>query len=297
MRLSTLARKVNKTPTQLIVFLNEQGIDITNGLHGKLEKDAVKIVLDKYQPVLPDEATIEKEPEAPTEDTEVTLTEATEIIPEATVEETLEAEEAREPEKAPEIHEAKIEEIPMEAMDKIADQEVPEKPKTGTVEDLENGGLDDIEHIKVKKVKLEGIKVIGKIDLPEKPKKDPEIHEEGVDTQSEDATKPKPIRKGNDRHNRRTGKGRNRKPLTFEEKLKQEERNKLREKQQKARAEKRRKQKYYQENIQPKRNSKPPKRKRKSTVHYSTQKEETIAPHKNPIKRLWAWLNGKYDRY
>ena len=57
MRLTTLARKIDKTPNQLITFLNEKEIDTSGGLHGKLADDIVALVLDHFLPELPECAT------------------------------------------------------------------------------------------------------------------------------------------------------------------------------------------------------------------------------------------------
>ena len=205
-----------------------------------------------------------------------------------------------------EIDNKEFEELPLlEKAEKIAAdipiaQDTIIEPKTGTVDDLENDNPDEIELIKVKKVKLDGIKVVGKIELPEKPKKEiiePEIVEPESD-QVKTEEKPKKGRKSINRKidpgRRKNQRGRNRNPLTYDEKLKKEERESLRKRRQKNKEEKIRKRKYYQENIQPKTNPKAIRKKKKQTAIQTPGK--TVV-YKNPIKRLWAWLNGKYDSY
>ena len=50
MRLTTLARKIEKTPNQLISFLEENNIDVSTGLHGKLETKTVELVINYFMP-------------------------------------------------------------------------------------------------------------------------------------------------------------------------------------------------------------------------------------------------------
>ena len=50
MRLSTLARKINKTPTQLIAFLEENEIEIANGLHSKMDSETLDLVYTHFMP-------------------------------------------------------------------------------------------------------------------------------------------------------------------------------------------------------------------------------------------------------
>ena len=87
-----------------------------------------------------------------------------------------------------------------------------------------------------------------------------------------------------------------RSPLSYEEKLKREEREKLRKLKLRKKEEKKRKQKYYKENLKTKTIAKPKKTK-KNQSSAPNQTEKKVEVHKNPIKRLWAWLNGKYDTY
>ena len=185
MRLTTLARKIDKTPNQLISFLEENNIDVSTGLHGKLESETVELVINHFVPgqnieeflaskddiEIPDIEIPEVEiPEVETQDVEeIPALDKSEIEEKQLVEDV-------EPENeiAPVLEEdvsLQVEETEIEAAIPIED-EIKIEPKTGTVDDLENEDTDDIEHIKVKKVKLEGIKVVGKIDLPKKPQKE-----------------------------------------------------------------------------------------------------------------------------
>lgn len=277
MRLSALARKINITPTQLITFLEEKEIEISNGLHSKLDSETVDLV---YTHFLPEQKIEEAE-----------IVEKIEEEIEEKIEEEIDAEIE---DKIEEKIDAEIEaDIPVA-------QETRKEQKTGTVDDLENDNQDEIELIKAKKVKLEGIKIVGKIELPEKPKKEI-IETEKVESETnkvKTTEKPKKnlksINSKFDRNRKKNQRGRNRNPLTYDEKLKKEEREKLKERRQKNKKEKLRKRKYYKENIQSKTNPKPKRKKKKQSA---IQANEKALVHKNPIRILWAWLNGKYDSY
>ena len=305
MRLTTLARKIDKTPNQLIAFLEEKGIEISSGLHGKLDSEIVDLV---YSHFLPEQKIEEEEIVEDIDEVEIDKEIEEKIEKEIDVEiENVENHEVEKKSDRDKIEE-KIEELPiLEKAEKIeADipvaKETIKEQKAGTVDDLENDNPDEIELIKVKKVKLEGIKVVGKIELPEKPKKEivetekvgPETNQ--VKTEEKPKKSPKSTNRKFDRNRKKNPRVRNRKPLTYEEKLKKEEREKLKERRQKDKAEKLRKRKYYQENIQPKTNAKSNRKKKKQST-IDARSQEKVVVHKNPFKRLWAWLNGKYDRY
>ena len=282
MRLSTLARKINITPKQLIAYLNQKGIEVENGLHSKLEKDITDMVMEHFLPE--DQVKVPEPAEKIEETTEIEL-----------------------PEDESKLDDEKIvlEEItsPQENVAEVASaSEVENEQKVGTVEDLESEDFEKIELIKAKKVKLEGIKVVGKIDLPEKPKKEPAETsiEEELDAENKRLSRTKPA-SGNRNFNRDRKKkrhGKNHTPSSYEDKLKEEEREKLKKRRRRENAEKRRKKKYYQEHIEPKISQRQKKNKKSnnSEVQNPGQKKEVIV-HKNPIKRFWAWLNGKYDKY
>lgn len=308
MRLTTLARKIDKTPNQLIAFLKENDIDVSNGLHGKLESETVELVLSRFSPnqsieeLLASDKDIEIQESEETPSLEInsdSVLEDKQIIEEIEfTDETVqtEEEETTQMEETIQVEEtAQVEETEIEV--DAPEEEVKVELKTGTVDDLEIENLDEIELIRAKKVKLEGIKVIGKIDLPEKVKK--EIAESQEDKgEIEKPEKPRRnLNSGNrnfDRNRKKNTRGRNREPLSYDERLKKEEREKLQERRKLVKEEKRRKKKYYQKNLQAK-NTPKVKKKKKSQGEYQSQ--EKVHVHKNPIRRLWAWLNGKYDRY
>ena len=323
MRLSTLARKIDKTPTQLITFLEGKEIELVNGLHSKLDSETVALVMSTF---LPEEQISEKEiDEDQIENEEVNEEKVdgdqigkrkidSKQIEEKKIEkEQIEAVKKEEEKIDVEETVEMIEELPIlpnaekPEADKPEAQEAIKEQKTGTLEDLESENSDEIELIKAKKVKLDGIKVVGKIELPEKPKKEIDDPKETkvetnevktVEKTTKQRTSPaggqKSVNRGFDRNRKKSPKGRNRNPLSYEEKLKKEEKEKLRKRRQIDKTEKKRKKKYYEKNIQPKITSKP---KKKKQIHADTDSKPKVVVHKNPLKRLWSWLNGEYDHY
>ena len=85
--------------------------------------------------------------------------------------------------------------------------------------------------------------------------------------------------------------------LPTEEKLKEEEREKLKLRRRRENAERKRKQKFYEENIKPKHVQTQKSMKQQRPKEKNAVVEKKVLVHKNPIKRLWAWLNGEYDKY
>jgi hypothetical protein len=295
MRLTTLARKIQITPTKLIEYLKKNDIAISNGVHTILDEKIVTMVLDKFSP-LPVEAEYSPEPE------NIKVKPEVKVIKRQTSSET-----------ATEIISTEIvgsKEILLEAAEKMVVAEsaanMPSErknstPKTGTIDDLEQGLSEEIELIKAKKVKLEGIRVIGKIDIPEKVKKVQTRDEESKTTPSKnDLKSDASINSDKQKKKFKTQKSlkaeKNRKPLTYEEKLKLEEKEKVRLQKQKARKDKERKKKFYLKNIQPKTLGQP-KKKRKNSIDEGLSSRPKDAVQKNLLRRFWDWLNGVYDQY
>jgi hypothetical protein len=303
MRLTTLARKINISPGQLIEFLEKNDKEVSNGQHTKLDHETIDMVMDHFMPehkVETTEAPSEIQvPEAEKEDESADSAISKETEPgelaEDTVPEMIEIPEAKvnTPEIKIDTPEEKI--VTPEANDTI---EQGQGPRSGTIEDLENE--EDIDLIRVKKVKLEGIKVVGKIDLPEKPKKEVAETDQGEDATSDTGVEPAkrtPSRgRKFDRNRKKNRKQHGRRSLSYEEKLKEEEREKLKMRRRRENEEKRRKTKYYEKNIKPKIASAPKKKHKKKTDNFQSPQPE-ISIHKNPLIRFWEWLNGKYDRY
>ena len=296
MRLTTLARKIQITPTKLIEYLKKNDVTINNGVNTILDEETVAVVMQKFMP----QSAIPNSSDAPSvvKKIDVNETEQTDFAPPVLI---------KEPEEStvetntnfnivtPEI---KVTSKPAEV---APEPETPTLPKTGTIDDLELGLSENIELIKAKKVKLEGIKVVGKIEIPVKAKKveiadkDENKPEQQPDTKKENGSTRNERNKNEIKKKRSLKAEKNRQPLTYEEKLKLEEKEKRRIQKQKARKEKELKKKFYLKNIQPKTIG-PPKKKRKSLVGNQPQTTQNVIKHKNPIRRFWAWLNGAYDK-
>lgn len=295
MRLTTLSRKIDKTPTQLIAFLDKNGIMLDKGLHSILKKEIVDMVVAHFLPdgfeqedPLHEIKIVEKDPiEAPERNIQDVKKEI-----EAPVKEKKKAKKTIvEPEQEIITEEVKKEEVAI-----IAD--IKSEPKTGTVDDLENEDFEKIELIKAKKVKLEGFKVVGKIDLPEKPKKEAIEPVDNPDAQTIEKSikKPRPDDRRFDRDRKKNQRGKLRNPLSYEERLKREEQEKQRQLRKKMKVEKLRNKKLYEETIKTK-TVKVVKRKKKKPSVSQTKSSKSVVVHKNPIIRLWAWLNGQYDKF
>jgi hypothetical protein len=295
MRLTTLSRKIDKTPTQLIAFLEKNGIILDKGLHSILESETVEMVLAHFLPEGFDE-------EVPTPKTELVekapIVTPNEIEPEVKKEIVAPVKKKKKAKKAPDevneeiiVEDPKIEEIPLV-------EEIKNEPKTGTVDDLENEDFEKIELIKAKKVKLEGFKVVGKIDLPEKPKKEVAEPVDNPDAKiaEKNSKKPRPDDRKFDRDRKKNHRGTLRNPLSYEERKKREEQEKQRQLRKKMKAEKLRNKKLYEESIKTK-TLNTPKKKKKNLSTKQHQASKSVVVHRNPIKRLWAWLNGQYDKF
>ncbi len=272
MRLTTLARKVGRTPSQIINFLENNQIEIANGANTKLDESTIAMVLKEY------EIELEKPVEPPVRF-------------------------AEEPERIMEEVPVVVEEIAIEPLAEIEEPKTPPANKTvkmraGTIDDLEAGDPSEIEHIKAKKVKLEGFKVVGKIELPPKPVKAPVTEEatstlEDIKTEVPERSVKKQrseYRKPDHRQNHE------RKSLSYEERLKKEEQARKREIQKKVEEDKARKQRYYEKHIAPKAPNKTPTKKTLNTDSTQTVSTPKVT-YKNPLQRFWAWINGRYDRY
>ncbi|MEM9391061.1 MAG: hypothetical protein AAGA02_11340 [Bacteroidota bacterium] len=163
--------------------------------------------------------------------------------------------------------------------DEVAEevQEIPEKEPEKDVE-----SNDEVEVIRVKKVKLDGPKVLGKIELPEP------------------AAKAEPKRKEENRKREVKSKRRksSRKSLTPEQLRLKERKEKEQQRRREERKKKKNRTKYYQENIQLKPD--PVKKIKKKKIvedKIQTSTPKKVEKHSNPVKRLWAWLNGEYDHF
>jgi len=160
---------------------------------------------------------------------------------------------------------------------------------------------DDVEVIRMPKIKLEGVKVVGKIELPEPSTKTHKKQESDQTSSTEKARTQKPTRKKQydnsygRRNLRKKPRRTNKKELSYEEKLKREEKKRIIEQQKIKKLKKEQKKQHYIKNVQ----SNVPFSKPKKKSKISPESEELPRKHKpeykNPFRKIWAWLNGEYD--
>lgn len=154
-----------------------------------------------------------------------------------------------------------------------------------------------VEVIRAKKIKLEGIKVLGKIELPKPVKKPQNENASDEKVENKKATTPKHSEKRNGKNGKnRFAKKYNRRTETYEQKLKREERDEKKKKRALEKKIKLKKKRNYEKKVKQAQPELPKKKKRAKKAALPTpQQPKKIVRHKNPIRRLWAWLNGKYD--
>lgn len=289
MRLTTLARKIHLTPSRLVAFLEQKKVEIDNGINTRLDKQTIDMVLSHFDFEVFESAEPQEE----------------NIAENTSIDEVAETTEA--PSKQADIDHEEVVVIEMESPSPeqdapevdIKETEIEVIPKIGTIDDLEEGEAEDIELIKAKKVKLEGIKVVGKIELPEKPKKETLIEDEaGAETGDEPEESKTKRRKKERKHQGKDIEKAKRSGLTisYEEKLRREEKLKRKELKLKMKEEKARKRAHYLQSVQSKSAPSTPRKKQKKGQDELSGQNQVVS-YKNPIMRFWAWLNGKYDKH
>ena len=146
----------------------------------------------------------------------------------------------------------------------------------------------DSEVIRAKLVKLEGIKVVGKIDLPPPP--------QPKEKTTEEASTPT-RRESRYRDGRR--KSKRRQPLTFKEKQEKEKKREERARVKQEKAEKAKKKRHYYDRMEQTGalKSMQQRQEKAKAVKNRTEDKPAATKSKNPVARLWNWLNGKYDNY
>ncbi len=265
MRLSQLARKLEISPTELILFFENNKIERYNSRNNKIEESDLKLALSHFSS---EEMEAEIQAEAPPANDSV------KDIPQK-----------KEKESNP-SHGSTI--------------DIPERDSTELKPPVEE--KEEIEVIRMPKIKLEGVKVVGKIDLPEPVKKVKDENTSVAEEQNRlsDNTSDGGQRNEYQKTRKRSFKQRNRKKyttkeLSYEEKLKREERKRIREQQQAKKLKKEQKKLYYIKNIQS--NVSPARKEKKSNKTERSEFEPIkVRPkYKNPIRKFWAWLNGEYD--
>ncbi len=267
MRLSTLARKLNLTPGEIINALKKAGLEAPESGNAKLNDQQLEVLFKLF-------GTVEESQQ------EVIEIEAAEEIPEIDPIETVEQAVVEEQPETPNP----TEEINQEPLTNIDEETLP------SISTIDKVG--DLEVIRVKKITLGGIKVLGKIDLPEKPVKIQADAEDGNESVKENKPRTKRVPR-----EKKAFKGQRdkRKPLSFEEKQALEERKRLKEKREREKKIKEKKRKHFEKNVLPKQKEAAAKKKVKKVAKpQQAEGERTKLTTKNPFKRFWQWLNDPY---
>lgn len=287
MRIGQLARKLEISPSQIIDYLEELGIEADKGVNTKLGEAGVDSVMKKFGK-MPESVESEEVSDVPAEESIDTEEEPVEVMEE---------------ESEPEIEPVQEEEPEIE---------------TGQKEEKEEGKEEEeIEVIRPEKIKLQGLKVMGKIDLPEpKPKEEPKkepAEETEKEIKAEEAkeevdSKPKEddsiiteaqiradIRKHRQQKKRQPRKivHRKKRQLTYEEKLEKEKRLAEKKKVDLEKQKKAQKRKSYEEKmktVQPVQPKKAKKKKAEVEVQQNTVKPKTEQP-KTVWGKFMRWLN------
>jgi hypothetical protein len=259
MRLFQLARKLDKTPSEIIHFYKTNNLGIYDSHNDKLEDEHVEIAMAHFNLEL---LTVEENDESIEEMKELS---------------------------------ANADSIPDKAT--VVDQsEVVIEDKTESNKDTEQ----EIEVIRAPKIKLEGIKVVGKIDLPEKVIKTSveKVERDDIEKTEKKISKERKIKNFHKKSTRESGnyRGKQSKRLSYEERLKMEENERIRKKREEHKIKKGQKKNHYKKNIQSKITSRAKKNSKRDTDLQNEPKRE-IPVYKNPFRKLWAWLNGEYDRF
>ncbi len=261
MRLSQLARKISKTPKELLDFFESNGIRKYSSSNVKVNPEHINFVLQHFEKELNSGLPSTSDP----------------------------------------ADDKYKEDLKTSSGSEIKKMKTPVKTKKTDTEEKP----DDVELIRAPKVKLQGVKVVGKIDIPNQAlkTKDPAVEKSKQEKSVERSSDNQTYKQGSqssgvfNKKDPKLRKSTNR--ITYQEKLRREKQERERTKRKQMREDKERKKKHYQKNVQSKIQQLPAKRKIKSqTKEPETAPIHATPPHyKNPLRRLWAWLNGVYDGY
>lgn len=313
MRLGQLARHLRISQKEITDYLDSQSISIGEGSNAKIEAELEHQIINHFNPELLATTEEEQLPESPTENLGTESIPDPEILEEPSeVNEEVTEFEIEEKQDAPNEYSEEVLDPTDSQIEHSIDEVVPkddfvteespseqsEESEIGSLSYEDTSGEDNIEVIRVKKVKLEGIKVVGKIDLPEPKVKEP-TETENQETEVEEKKEDRPPRKSRQYHGKKR-KGRNYgkrdRRESYEQRIAREKREAEREKIKLEKEAKARKKQHYVENVQAHVQIKPSK-KAKKKEKLAQKQQATIVKPKNPVKRFWGWLNGKYDNY
>jgi hypothetical protein len=283
MRIIQIARKLQKTPSEIVEFVNELGIVTDRGFNSRLNEEQIERVAKHFDVDLLDQYT---------EENEISVKEESELAEDALPIEN-DTDESNPLDIIEQETEIKIENPALDDSPEAVETNAEEEEK-----DLEME--DEVEVIRPQLIKLEGVKVVGKIDLPApKPKKEVDEQPSG---ENEDKVEKEPKktttkkRSYSDRKKSKKIRRDDRPALTYEEKVKRQEERKIRKQKAEYKKQKEKKFKHYYTNVQSKLQAESPKSKPK-TKEITENKIENKPSHRNPLRKFWAWLNGEYDNF
>lgn len=315
MRLGTLARKINITPSQLTSFLESQSIDLPSGTNTKLTEQQIEQVLFHFNATLTTEPEpIEEIEEGKASHSETPLVESetsdSDNVDALEVETELKEQEVSPPktkftesfaeialphelEDSEEHHEGTPHdtEVEYDAVEEPSESNVPVEIDPEIESSAERAAYDEsIEVIKPQKVTLPGLKVKGKIDLPEPKVKSEENLEEEKPLDPDaiiTTTGPKRERRRKPKNKRGRKYDKDYNPIEAERKRKAREEKKKKE--QAERLKKKAKTRHYQRTVTTTQPITAKKKKgKKEHVRQESLKEQQTG---NFLQRFWRWMN------
>jgi hypothetical protein len=269
MRLSQLARKLEISPSELIKFFENQGLDYYSSHNNKIRKDDENLAFKFYHT---------KGIQDENEDAEKTVSES---------------DSGNQLKSENYMHLS------------YSDEDFRPSPLVN-LKNKQNKDNAEIEIIRMPKIKLEGVKVVGKIDLPEPVRRKSQIREDpDQNTSFEEKTERKSGRKksGEDdfewkRYKRKKHHQTRKKPeLSYEQKLQLEEKKRITAQKKLKKLRKEKKKQHYIRSVQTNSLSSTKKKKTRTLPEPYAIPKAAKPAYKNPLRRIWAWLNGEYDEH
>jgi hypothetical protein len=267
MRLSQLARKLEISPSELLEFFKKNNIDHYTSPNNRIREEDEVFALQNYK---------------------IKVVQAKENAVNKRKQDILSAADALEDDGS------KPADLDNEMIPDIKENQ----------KDDQGNDVNEVEYIRMPKVKLEGVKVVGKIDLPESSKKATEEKEtDQISTvKEEEVLKPK-IKKHPDKGYKRsnykskTAQKRKNHELSYKEKLRREEKKRNIEQEKLKKLRKQKKKLHYIRNVQSNVQTVMKKKKSKAIAEVELKPVAVKPVYKNPLRRIWAWLNGEFDEH
>ena len=258
MRISSLARKIKVKPSELIMFCEQNAIELDSGAHSKLSPDQVEKIYAEFAPefLQQEDKTLEDSVDEAPEPIDV-------------------------PESTEEVVEASNEPVPPKEEPAMVEEEVTqERARDNITEKEEEVTEEEVEVIRAPKITLPGLKVKGKIDLPEPKKPEPKEEKQLEEEKNQSKKKSRRRKKGKN--------GEDYNPVAAARKRKQlrEEKERIAELNRKKKA----KAQHYYKIQQKVAKTKQEKSKEQPVGRTKNTSQEPAGP-KNIFQRFWRWFN------